>query len=73
MYWERRPWRVKRTRQWKGAYRMKPDDGHSPPALVYGTGRPEPKSHDKASKPDACSPAAGRDQTTNSADKQKKE
>ncbi|WP_269523056.1 sulfatase-like hydrolase/transferase [Coraliomargarita parva] len=40
IYWEQRPWRVKRTLSWKGLYRMKPDDGHSPTPLVYQTGRP---------------------------------
>ena len=40
MYWEQRPWREKRTRGWKGAYRMKPDDGHSPIPLIYATGKP---------------------------------
>lgn len=50
MYWEQRPWRSKRTRQWKGAYRMKPDDGHSPIPLVYGTGRPEPGYRSSAAR-----------------------
>lgn len=39
--WERRSWRKERSMHWKGDYRMKPDDGFSPPPRVYATGQPE--------------------------------
>ena len=39
--WERRPWSNSRKIQWKGGeYRAKLDDGYSPLALMYTTGRP---------------------------------
>ncbi len=37
-YWERRPWQSKRTIGWRGAMRLRPDDGYERRVLVYMTG-----------------------------------